>query len=455
MAKKEITIAYIGGGSMEFGRKLISALAAEEAFCGTVQIYDTVKQFAIANEAIGNRMRELQGCRSGLIYIATETLDEALRNADFVIISIAPGEFEERLLDIAMPEEQGIYQSTGDYSGPAGIIRALRAAPQYIKIAERIRAVCPEAWVISMTSPAQVCMDALYRTFPEIKAVGCPSHLSGTQELLAELAGREFHGRTVSRRDIKHYISGIDGFSFVIEPCLDGENITPIFERYANTYIKSGYERKPNEYRTNLYASANLVKFDLFRRYGLIPAVPDRIAADFCPPWYLKSPKVAIDWKFNLTSVNFLKKRRADKLSEQQGLISGENTLPIGGTACDCPAMIKALSGLGNLITPANLPNKHQIENLPEGAIVQTSALFSKNSLKPIICGALPEDLKTLMMRHIGNYSAITRAVSEKNIDIAFNAFLNDPLMTLDIDSARNLFNSMLSYSESSLEWFI
>jgi len=92
---KNITIAYIGGGSMNFGWKLIGELAGEEQLGGTVHLYDIDKQLSLANEVIGNKLRENPSNKSNLIYLAVDTMEEALRNADFVILSINQGTLEE------------------------------------------------------------------------------------------------------------------------------------------------------------------------------------------------------------------------------------------------------------------------------------------------------------------------------------------------------------------------
>lgn len=63
---KRTVIAYIGGGSVNYGWKLFSELAAEE-ICATVQLYDVDKQLALANETIGNKLREHPDCKSDII----------------------------------------------------------------------------------------------------------------------------------------------------------------------------------------------------------------------------------------------------------------------------------------------------------------------------------------------------------------------------------------------------
>lgn len=44
----------------------------------------------------------------------SESLGTALEGADFVVISILPGTFDEMESDVHLPERYGIYQSVGD-----------------------------------------------------------------------------------------------------------------------------------------------------------------------------------------------------------------------------------------------------------------------------------------------------------------------------------------------------
>jgi alpha-galactosidase len=121
--KNRITIAYIGGGSINFGWKFFSELAAEE-LCATVNLYDTDKKLALSNETIGNNMRENPDCKCDIVFLACETPEEALRHASIVIMSVSSGTIDETVTELTLPEKYGIYQSSAEQSGPAGIIRA-------------------------------------------------------------------------------------------------------------------------------------------------------------------------------------------------------------------------------------------------------------------------------------------------------------------------------------------
>ena len=183
---EDLKIAYVGGGSQGWAWGLMADLANAGDLSGNVALYDINREAAQINAIIGNRYKEHPDCKSRWDYTAAETLEEALTGADFVIISILPGSFDEMESDVHAPEKYGIYQSVGDTTGPGGILRALRTIPQLEVIADGIRRCCPKAWVINYTNPMAQCVKALYDTFPEIRAFGCCHEVFGAQALLCQ-----------------------------------------------------------------------------------------------------------------------------------------------------------------------------------------------------------------------------------------------------------------------------
>ncbi|HNX64929.1 MAG TPA: alpha-glucosidase/alpha-galactosidase, partial [Oscillospiraceae bacterium] len=107
-----------------------------------------------------------------------------------------------------------------------------------------------------------------------------------------------------------------------------------------------------------------------------------------------------------------------------------------------------------NIITNGDLPNIGQVSNLPVGAVVQTNCLFSQNSVKPVMSGALPDELCSLTLRHIYNQKTLVKSAIEKDLDIAFNAFLNDPIVTSDLSSSTELFKEMLAGIRAHLVYY-
>ena len=135
----DVKIAYIGGGSRGWAWGLMSDLAAQEELSGTVYLYDIDYEAATCNETIGNSIKGKDYARSTWDYKAVKSIEEALTTADFVIISILPGTFDEMESDVHAPEKYGIYQSVGDSVGPGGQFRAHRTIPMYVEIAENLK----------------------------------------------------------------------------------------------------------------------------------------------------------------------------------------------------------------------------------------------------------------------------------------------------------------------------
>ncbi|SED07840.1 alpha-glucosidase/alpha-galactosidase [Paenibacillus sp. GP183] len=453
---KDIQIAYIGGGSRGWAWGLMSDLAQEGQLSGTVKLYDLNVDAANTNAVIGNRLSERAEAAGKWKYEGVPSLKEALTGSDFVIISILPGSFQEMHSDVHLPEEYGIYQSVGDTVGPGGTIRALRTIPMYVELAKSIRSYAPDSWIINYTNPMTLCTRTLYEVFPEVKAIGCCHEVFGTQKLLASMLEEMANIPNVNRRDIKVNVLGINHFTWLNQASYQGMDLFPMYREFVGRYHKEGFDgAEEGHWMNNHFASADRVKFDLFRKFGLIAAAGDRHLAEFMPhSWYLKNPETVHEWKFSLTKVDWRKQNQQALIAKSARLAQGEEEFAIRPTGEEGIDMIKALLGLGDLVTNVNLPNRGQMGNTPLGAVVETNAIFGRDSVKPIISGKLPSEINSLVQRHIWNQETILQASLNRDKDQAFRAFVSDPLVNISPKDARELFERMLDNTKSFLpEW--
>ena len=258
---EDVKIAYVGGGSRGWAWGLMSDLAKAEDMCGTVYLYDIDHDAAKKNEVIGNRIKNVDGCRSPWSYKAVETIDEALAGADFVVISILPGTFDEMESDVHTPEKYGIYQSVGDTSGPGGIIRALRTIPMLEVIAKAVERNCPRAWVINYTNPMTVCMQGLYKAFPKIKAFGC-CEVFGTQKFLAEAAAEMLGIEKPDRSEIKINVLGVNHFTWITKANYMGRDLYPVYKEYCEKHQDGADHQADDNWMNNFFVSAEKVKIN-------------------------------------------------------------------------------------------------------------------------------------------------------------------------------------------------
>ena len=442
----DIKIAYIGGGSRAWANVLMTDLALESRLSGVVSLYDIDYEAACENALVGNKTSARSDVAGKWRYEAAKTMAEALIGADFVIISILPGTFKEMRSDVHAPEKYGIYQPVGDTTGPGGIVRALRIIPMYVEFAENIKQYCPNAWVINFTNPMSPCVRTLYEVFPQIKAFGCCHEVFDTQLDVADMLDTFMGIKGVETHDIKINVMGINHFTWLDKISYQGIDLMPLYAKVAAEHAHDGYEREENKHwRNSVYRCSNMVKFDLFNRYGIIAAAGNRHLAEFMPPWYLKNPETVDRWGFALTSVDWREKDRNEVNERRKKLIDGEAQIDLAPTGEESVLQIKAILGLGDYVTNVNMPNRGQIDGMEHGAIVETNAHFSKDSVMPVYAGKLPRNVFSLIMRHVGNAEAILKAAMTGDKRLAVNAFINDPLVSwIDPEDAQKLFDEMI-----------
>ncbi len=448
-----VKIAYIGGGSQGWAWGLMSDLAENTLMSGDVYLYDIDFPAAERNEIIGNRFNSLSGAFSKWNYHAVKTPKEAMTGADFVVISILPGTFDEMESDVHTPEKYGIYQSVGDTSGPGGILRAMRTAPMYEVIAGYIRDYCPRAWVISYTNPMTLCVKTLYRAFPEIRAFGCCHEVFGTQKVLMaalkDICGIEAE----SREEIKVNPVAVNHFTWLTEATYKNMDLFPIYAEFTEKYAEQGFVTDPERKKKSpFFFCYEKVKFDLFRRYGYIAAAGDRHLAEFCPGnWYLHSPDTVANWGFALTPVSWRKERLEERREECLAYCNGERTPKIKCTGEEGVHQMQAILGLCELVTNVNIPNRGQIPNLPLGAVVETNAVFRSDSVRPVMAGEIPTSIYPLVSRICGQQEALDRAIAERDLVKIFACFCNDPLVTCSREDAKALFCEMVENTKEYL----
>lgn len=427
----DVQIAYIGGGSRGWAWTFMTDLSMDDSLSGTIRLYDINEAAAKNNEVIGNHLTQREDTSGKWNYVTCPTIEEALTGCDFVVISILPGTFDEMASDVHLPERLGIYQSVGDTAGPGGIVRALRTIPMFVDIAEAIKAYAPEAWVINYTNPMTLCVKTLYHVFPEIKAFGCCHEVFGTQKVLKGICEETFGLKDVDRHDIFVNVLGINHFTWFDQASYKGIDLFPVYREYIDSHYEEGYQEPDKNWANSTFECAHRVKFDLFKRYGLIAAAGDRHLAEFMPGGeYLKDPETVTSWKFGLTTVDWRKADLQKRLDKSHRLASGEEEIELKPSGEEGILLIKALCGLDRVVSNVNIPNTGlQIPNLPATAVVETNAVFSRDSIKPLIAGEIPTDVLALITPHVENHELVLQAALTCDKEPVYQAFLNDPLV--------------------------
>ena len=103
-------------------------------------------------EAFANRMLQ----ENGLPGRAWATLDqqEAIKDADFVVVMIQVGGVDAFEIDYKVPMRYGVDQCIGDSLGPGGLFRGLRSIPVLADIARDMESLAkPGAIMLQYANP--------------------------------------------------------------------------------------------------------------------------------------------------------------------------------------------------------------------------------------------------------------------------------------------------------------
>jgi alpha-galactosidase/6-phospho-beta-glucosidase family protein len=439
-----LKIAYLGGGSRLWARNLMIDLALCPDLAGEVALYDIDMDSARLNEQLGNWMQAQPGVVSRWQYRAVPALQDALQNADFVIISIQPGPLELMAEDIALAEAYGLFFPVGDTAGAPGLIRGLRTVPIYKEFAEAIAASCPNAWVVNYTNPMTVCTRTLTRVAPGLKVFGCCHEVFATQALLARLAGQYLNIEPPARSEIRVNVLGINHFTWIDQASYQGRDLLEVVNRHVDQPgTLRAYTQSEVESWKDWFHSAEQVKFTLFRRFGVLAAAGDRHLVEFLPG-FIRSPETLFQWGVIRTPVSWRIERWTTAPQKTRDLINGATPFVLERSGEEGINMLRALLGLGDLVTNVNLENIGQISNAPLHAVVETNAHFSRANIRPLSSGALPAGMAPRINQHIANQELIIEAALTQNMDLAFQAFFNDPASHLPIDASWELFSKML-----------
>lgn len=452
--RENVTIAYIGGGSRNWAWTLMTDLALEESMSGCIRLYDINREAAKINETIGNHLTARPEAVGEWNYRAVDTLQDALTGADFVIVSILPGTFEEMRSDVHAPEEYGVYQSVGDTVGPGGFFRAMRTIPMFEEIGLAIKKYAPDAWVINYTNPMTICVKTLYTVFPQIKAVGCCHEVFGTQKLLIKVLKEAGIAEDAKREEIITNVVGINHFTWFTQASYRNVDLMPVYDKFVEKYLETGYIDEENkEWERDTFKFCERVKMDMFKRYGAIAAAGDRHLAEFMPEGYLDDKETVRDWMYSLTTVDWRVNDMKSKIARSKRLASGEEEIELKSSGEEGVAIMKAILGLGNLVTNVNFPNQGQITNLPVNAIVESNAVIGYDSVRPVFAGEVPTGVLPYMNEHVDMQENIVGIVLSKDKRAAKELFLKLPMLKkLSETEKADLFEKMFDGTKAYLD---
>ena len=154
-----LTIIGGGGFRVPLVYRALLTTAGERApdRCAEVRLYDTdpvrVRVVARVCAALAEGVLGAPAVR------VAASLDEAVRDADFVFHAIRVGGTEGRVRDERAALDEGLLGQ--ETVGASGVLYGLRTVPVALEVAERVAELAPRAWLINFTNPAGMVTEAM------------------------------------------------------------------------------------------------------------------------------------------------------------------------------------------------------------------------------------------------------------------------------------------------------
>ena len=120
------------------------------------------------------------------VYLTTQR-PAALEGADVVTTQIRVGQMAARREDEYLGRRWNLVGQ--ETTGIGGMAKALRTVPVLLSIAEEMRTLCPNAWLINFANPSGLVTEALQRYAPEVRSIGLCNGPIGYQMAIAREMG--------------------------------------------------------------------------------------------------------------------------------------------------------------------------------------------------------------------------------------------------------------------------
>jgi alpha-galactosidase len=424
MSKK---IAMIGAGSVVFCKTLMSDILATPALADSeFALMSPTESKLRRMEAFGNRMLA-DNDLPGKVW-ATTNRQEAIRDADFVVVMIQVGGFEAYGADYEIPLKYGVDQCIGDTLGPGGIFRGQRHIPVLVDIAKDMEALAkPGAIMLQYANPMAANCLALGKV-SNVPFVGLCHGVQTTLDLIAGYCN-------VPKEEITYICGGVNHMDWFLRLEHQGRDLYP--------QLRELFER-PEYYKNEK------VRGEVFRHFGYFMTESTGHLSEYVP--YFRKNRKELDLycdepAFGGESGAYYKwgKTMAEKYAAVDPL-QFESSAIESRSVEYCSYILEAVTTGKPFRFMGNVRNDGYITNLPDGCCVEVTTFADDTGLRPTVVGALPLQCAALCQTNINVQTLCAEAALKGDVEHLVHAMALDPLTSavLTLKEIREMTAEML-----------
>jgi alpha-galactosidase len=396
-------VAFIGAGSVEFTRNVVSDLCAFAELEGRLELslHDIDAERLGHAEALVRRINEQTGAGARV----SSNIDRrtAVEGADYVINEIQVGGYRATRADFDIPARYGVRQTIADTIGIGGIFRGLRTIPVLMEIGEDLAKVAPDAYLLNYSNPMAMLPWAVYAGSPFERVVGMCHSVRDTHRQLAEMVG-------VPLTEIDFLTAGFNHQAFVLRFEQQGRDLYPA--------LRAAIDADPQLQRR--------VRVEIFRRFGYFPTESSEHSAEYVP-WFMHHDEEIEHFRIPVGEYLRRSESNIDEFESTRRELESEEPLALESTSELASEFIHAHQTGQSREIYLNVRNDGLISNLPDECCVEVPALVDADGPHPQAVGALPTQLAALNRTFLNVVELTVRAVLDGDRRHVYQAALLDP----------------------------
>ena len=434
-------ITFIGAGSFGFTRTLVRDILTFPLLeRSTLCLMDIDPQRLEFSRRAVQRIVD----QGGYLAKVETTLDRqaALRDADYVMVTILAGATDVWRHDIEIPAHYGVDINVGDTRGPSGIFRALRTIPVMLEIARDMEQLCPRATMLNYTNPMAMLCRAIQRE-TSIQMTGLCHSVQGTAEMLAGWIGSPME-------EVTYTCAGINHMAWYLDFKWQGEDAYPL--------IRKAILERPE------VCNEEQVRNEMFLAFDHYVTESSGHNSEY-NSWFRKRPNLIEQYCTHGTGWNpgehaFILKeyQRRDKewVKDIRAWIDDPAPRNLSRGHEYAAYIINALEGGDAFTFNGNVPNKGCVTNLPHDACVEVPVWVSRKGFEPTNVGALPPQCAVLTNLSAQIEEMTVEASITGNKSLVYHAIYNDPLTAavLSLAEIRKMVDDMFAQNAPYLPQF-
>lgn len=376
---KSLKIAVIGGGS-SYTPELVDGLIQriEELPVTELALVDVEpgREKVEIIAALTERMLARHGLEQVKVSVHFE-LDEAIRDANFVLTQFRVGQLPARAAD----ERLGLkYDLIGqETTGVGGFAKALRTIPVMLDIARRVEKLAPDAWIINFTNPAGIVTEAVSR-YTKAKIIGLCNVPISMHHMIANMLKSPY-------QEVQLQFAGLNHMVWVHQVLQNGHDVTgKVIDMLCDGAALTMNNIKEEPWQP-----------DFLRAVGAIPCPYHRY---FYQTKEMLAEEIAAAAERGTRAEQVMKvEKELFELYADPHLDSKPEQLSFRGGSYYSEVALELIRAIHNNLGTqlvVNTANRGAIRGLPDDAVIETNCIIDAQGAHPLTFGTLSDSMHAL-----------------------------------------------------------